>query len=274
MISSSPRSYVTRIGRSPRPSRIATYPSHGIAERRSRCSVGMIIGLVSLLRSTVVTRLLLRSTSYYAATRPGSLSAWKAAYANAHDRDHHPELPCPSDPHRRLRVRLPLPRRPGPSARPGRDAVPQGPHARHPRLRRRVQRRRQPRRLLRPEDRHLHGDGQLPPRRAGAGARPRDGRHAVLQAVRARRRPRAEHRHRLQRSRPRRPRADRLLQPRQRGRRPAQARRLRLEGDLRRGRALVPLRRHLRGALRNDVRAHHRGDEGRARRPARSCRST
>ena len=58
-------------------------------------------------------------------------------------------------------------------------------------------------RLLRPEDRRRHGDGQLPDRRAGAGAGPRDGRHAVLQVVRARRRPRAEHRHRLQRPRPR-----------------------------------------------------------------------
>ena len=34
---------------------------------------------------------------------------------------------------------------------------------------------------------------------------------------------------------------------------PAQARRLRLEGDLRRRRPLVPLRRHLRRPLRDDV---------------------
>ena len=66
----------------------------------------------------------------------------------------------------------------------------------------------------------------------------------------------------------------RLLQPRQRGRRAAQAGRLRLDGDLRRRRALVPQRRHLRGALRDDVGAHHRGHAGGARRTAPSCRST
>ena len=49
----------------------------------------------------------------------------------------------------------------------------------------------------------------------------------------------------------------------ERGRRAAQARRLRLGEDLRRRRPLVPLRRHLRGALRDDVRADHRGDAGR-----------
>ena len=64
---------------------------------------------------------------------------------------------------------------------------------------------------------------------------------AVLQDVRARRRPRPEHRHRLQRPRPRRARARRLLQPLQRGRRAAQARRLRLGRNLRGRRALVPL---------------------------------
>ena len=41
-----------------------------------------------------------------------------------------------------------------------------------------------------------------------------------------------------------------------------QARRLRLEGDLRRGRPLVPQRRHLRRALADHPRGHHRGDEG------------
>ena len=52
-----------------------------------------------------------------------------------------------------------------------------------------------------------------PHRRAGAGAGARDGRHAVLQVVRARRRARAEHRHGLQRPRPRRSPAGGLLQP-------------------------------------------------------------
>ena len=49
----------------------------------------------------------------------------------------------------------------------------------------------------------------------------------------------------------------------QRGRRAAQAGRLRLAGHLRGRRALVPQRRHLRVALRDDRRADHRGDEGR-----------
>ena len=47
---------------------------------------------------------------------------------------------------------------------------------------------------------------ELPHRRTGAGAGARDRRHAVLQVVRARRRARPEHRHGLQRPRPRRPR--------------------------------------------------------------------
>ncbi len=47
-------------------------------------------------------------------------------------------------------------------ARSGHDPVPQGALARHPRLRRRVQRGRQPGGLLRAADRHRHGDGQLP----------------------------------------------------------------------------------------------------------------
>ena len=96
-------------------------------------------------------------------------------------------------------------------------------------------------------------------------ARPRDGRHAVLQALRARRRPRPEHRDRLQRPRPRRPRPGRLLQPRQRGRRAAQARRLRLGRDLRRRRPLVSQRRHLRRAVGDDVRADHRRHAGGAK---------
>ena len=68
----------------------------------------------------------------------------------------------------------------------------------------------------------------------------------VLQVVRARRRPRPEHRHGLQRPRPRRAPAGRLLQPLERGRRPAQAGRLRLGRHLRPRRPLVPLGRHLR----------------------------
>ena len=54
-----------------------------------------------------------------------------------------------------------------------------------------------------------------------------------------------------------------LLQPVERGRRAAQAGRLRLGGDLRPRRALVPLRRHLRVAVRDDRRADHRRDAGR-----------
>ena len=105
-------------------------------------------------------------------------------------------------------------------------------------------------------------DGRLPDRRPDRRARPRHGREAVLQALQARRRARPEHGHGLQRSGLRRARPDGLLQPRQRGRRAAQARRLRLGGDLRRRRPLVPLRRHLRGALRYDVGADHRSDAG------------
>ena len=66
----------------------------------------------------------------------------------------------------------------------------------------------------------------------------------------------------LQRPRPRRARAGRLLQPLQRGGGAAQAGRLRLEGDLRRGRALVPQRRHLRRAVGDDGRSDHRRHAG------------
>ena len=134
---------------------------------------------------------------------------------------------------------------------------------RHPRLRRRIQRRRQSGRLLRPEDRHRHRHGQLSDRRTGAGARPRDRRHPVLQMVRARRRARPQHRHGLQRSRPRRARpvvfynraneAGALLKP----------------GDFdwpkifAARRALVPLRRHLRGPVGHHFRTDHRRHEGR-----------
>ena len=54
-----------------------------------------------------------------------------------------------------------------------------------------------------------------------------------------------------------------VLQPRQRSRRRAQARRLRLEGDLLRRRALGPLRRHLCRALAHHGRACRGDDEGR-----------
>ena len=100
------------------------------------------------------------------------------------------------------------------------------------------------------QDRRRQRDGRLPDRRPDRRARARDGRDAVLQALRARRRHRAEHGHRLQRPRPRRPRPGRLLQPRQRGRGAAEAGRLRLERHLRRRRPLVPQRRHLRRAVR------------------------
>ena len=104
-------------------------------------------------------------------------------------------------------LRLPLPRRAGPPARPRRDPVPQGAHA---------------------STSTSPAASTTSPRtcpiasacKTGVATamvnypigelvqapRPRDGRHAVLQVVRARRRSRAEHRHRLQRSRPRRPR--------------------------------------------------------------------
>ena len=57
--------------------------------------------------------------------------------------------------------------------------------------------------------------------------------------------------------------ARRLLQPLQRGRRPAQAGRLRLGEDLRRRRPLVPLRRHLRRPVRDHVGTDPRRDAGR-----------
>ena len=96
-----------------------------------------------------------------------------------------------------------------------------------------------------------------------AGARPRDGRDAVLQEVRARRRPRPEHGHRLQRPRPRRPRR-RSSSTTARTRRRRSSSRATSTGTtiFARRRALVPLRRHLRGALRDDRRAHRRGDAG------------
>ena len=63
---------------------------------------------------------------------------------------------------------------------------------------------------------------------------------AVLQAVQARRRAPARTWPRSTATGPGRARAGGFLQPVQRGRRAAQARRLRLEGDLRRRRSLVP----------------------------------
>ena len=158
----------------------------------------------------------------------------------------------------RRRPRLSRTRSPHPPPRPGRDPVPQGAHVRDSRERRRVQHGSQPGRLLRPANRRCDSHGRVPDRRAHRRPRPGDGRHAVLQDVQARRRARAEHGDRLQRSRLRRARADRLLQPLQRGRGAAQARRLRLGGDLRRRGPLVPQRRHLRLALRDHLRADHR----------------
>ena len=131
-----------------------------------------------------------------------------------------------------------------------------------------------PVRLLRPEDRHRDRDGQLPHRRAGAGAGARDGRHAVLQVVRARWRARPEHRHRLQRPRLRRARAGGLLQPGERGRRLAQAGRFRLGEDLRPRRPLVPFGGHLRVAVGDDGAPDHRGDAGRQGRRRDHTRST
>ena len=64
---------------------------------------------------------------------------------------------------------------------------------RHPRQRRRVQRRRQPVRLLPPEHRHRQRDGRLPDRRPDRRARARHGREAVLQALQAQRRQRPQH---------------------------------------------------------------------------------
>ncbi len=102
-----------------------------------------------------------------------------------------------------------------------------------------------------------------PDRRPDRRARARHGREAVLQALQAQRRQRPQHGHGLQRPRPRRARAGGLLQPLQRGGGAAEAGRFRLEDDLRRRRALVPQRRHLRGAVGDHRRADHRRHEGR-----------
>ena len=124
--------------------------------------------------------------------------------------------------------------RAGPSPRFRRLSVSQGAVVRHSRQRRRVQHGGESRGLLR----HAHGrrerDGRLSGRRSHRRARARDGRAPVLQAVQARRRARPEHGGRLQRSRPWRARAGRVLQPQQRSGGAAEAGRLRLEGDLRR----------------------------------------
>ena len=68
--------------------------------------------------------------------------------------------------------------------------------------------------------------------------------------------------------------AGRVLQPVQRGGRAAEARRLRLERDLRRRRPLVSQRRHLRGAVGNDGRADRRSHAGGAGRRRSRPRST
>ncbi len=118
-------------------------------------------------------------------------------------------------------------------------------------------------RLLPPQHRHRQRDGGLSDWRSDRRARPRNGRQAVLQKVQARRRARAEHGHGLFRPWPGRARAGGVLQSQQRSRRPAQAGRFQLERNFRRGRALVPQRRHFRRAVRNDRRTHRRGDESR-----------
>ena len=64
------------------------------------------------------------------------------------------------------------------------------------------------------QDRHRDRDGRLSDRRPDRRARAGDGRDAVLQALQARRRARPEHGDGLQRPRPRRARAGRVLQPR------------------------------------------------------------
>ena len=162
----------------------------------------------------------------------------------------------------RRRARFPLARCPHSSPRPRRGAVSEGAELRHPRQRRRVQYRRQSCRLFRDAHGNRQRDGRLSDRRSHRRASQGDGRQAVLQTLQARRRPWPEHGDRLQRSGLRRPRPDGLLQPRQRGRRAVEAGRLQLERDLRRRRALVPQRRHLRGFIGHDLRAHHRGDGG------------
>ena len=121
-----------------------------------------------------------------------------------------------------------------PPCRSGHRPFPQGHRMAGASQRRRVQRGRQPGQLLPPAHRHRLGHGGLSHRRSDRRAGAADGHHPLLQAFQAQRRQRPQHGHHLQRPRLRRARAGGLLQPRQRSRRPAQARRLRLECHLRR----------------------------------------
>ena len=155
------------------------------------------------------------------------------------------------------------------------SSVPQGDRVPDPRQRRRVQRRGQPVRLLRPADRHRDGDGRLShpgelvaERVRATGVRP------FLPPLRARRSARAEHRHRLQRPRSRRAAPVVFYNRAERGGGATEAGRFRLEGDLRGRRALVPQRRHFRLALGDDRGSDRRGDDcGQGRRRDRLVRS-
>ncbi len=157
-------------------------------------------------------------------------------------------------------LRPPVPGRPGHPSRHRLGALPQGARVRHPCQRRRVQRGRQPRRLLRPADGDRVRDGRLPRRRAGPRARPGSRGHSLLSPLRPRRGDGPEHRDRLLRPGNGRPCARRLLQPGQRGGSAASAGRLRLAGHLRPGRPLVPLWRPVRGPVRHDARPPAGGD--------------
>jgi hypothetical protein len=83
--------------------------------------------------------------------------------------------------------RFPFPRRCSYPPRSRHRPVPQGERSGNPRQRRRVQRRREPGRLLRAAGGSRHRDGRLPHRRSGRRAAPGHGRQAVLPPVRARR---------------------------------------------------------------------------------------
>ena len=94
--------------------------------------------------------------------------------------------------------------------------------------------RREPGRLLRPANRHRHGDGGLSHRRSDRRARAGDGREALLQAFQAQRRYRPEHGNRLQRPRPGRARAGGVLQPLPTKPRPSSSPAISTGSDLRR----------------------------------------
>ena len=110
-----------------------------------------------------------------------------------------------------------------------------------------------------------HRPGRQPRGPPGRGPRPARRRGPVPRALGAlrRRRARGAQRPQLHRARLRRARRRGLLGPRPHGGLPAAARRHRLgRGVRRRGRALVPQRRHLRGARRTHRRRGHRGHGG------------